>query len=154
MSQLDVRFKKLSERIGTEIPLPTYATSGSAGMDLRACLEEDVVILPGERAKVPTGIAIQIPHTGIVGLVFARSGNAWKHGVSLANAVGVIDSDYTGEIQVLITNLDTGQPFRIRDGERIAQLLFMPVLQAQLLEAVQLEDTARGAGGFGSTGVE
>lgn len=152
MSQLQVKLKKISSRIGTEIPLPSYATSGSAGMDLRACLDKEVVIRPGERAKIPTGIAIQIPQASIVGLVFARSGNAWKHGVTLSNAVGVIDSDYTGEIQVLITNLDADHPFTIKDGERIAQLVFMPVLQAQLQEVEQLEATDRGDGGFGSTG--
>lgn len=152
MNRVQVKVKKVSNRIGAEIPLPTYATSGSAGIDLRACLNNDVVIAPGERAKIPTGIAIQLPHAGIVALVFARSGNAWKHGVTLSNAVGVIDSDYTGEVQVLVTNLDSHEHFTIRDGDRIAQLVFMPVLQADLHVVDQLEETERGTGGFGSTG--
>lgn len=152
MESLKIRVKKVSPRIGKELPLPSYATPGSAGMDLRACLEEPVTIMPGKRAKIPTGIAIQIPHPGIVGLVCARSGNAWKHGVTLSNAVGVIDSDYTGEIQVLISNLDPQEPFTIHDGDRIAQILFVPVYQATLVEVEELEETLRGAGGFGSTG--
>lgn len=152
MESLQIRIKKLSPRIGTEIPLPSYATPGSAGMDLRACLEEPVTIMPGERAKIPTGIALQIPHAGIVGLVCARSGNAWKNGVTLSNAVGVIDSDYTGEIQVLLSNMDGHEPFTIHDGDRIAQILFLPVFQASLVEVEELEETIRGAGGFGSTG--
>lgn len=154
MNQLQVNIKKVSDKIGHEIPLPTYATTGSAGLDIRACLDHEVVIAPGDRAKIPTGIAIQIPHAGIVGLVFARSGNAWKNGITLSNAVGVIDSDYTGELQVLITNHDTEKVFTINNGDRIAQLLFMPVLQADLRIVDQLEETERGEGGFGSTGTK
>lgn len=152
MNRIQVQFTKTSARVGVDFPLPTYATTGSAGLDLRACLNEDVIIKPGERAKIPTGLAIQLPHAGVVGLVFARSGNAWKHGISLANAVGVIDSDYTGEVQVLITNFDLENDFIVKDGERIAQLVFMPVFQADLVEVEKLVETERGSGGFGSTG--
>ncbi|MGG0755450.1 dUTP diphosphatase [Brevibacillus laterosporus] len=142
----------MSPMIGTDIPLPHYATAGSAGLDLAACIEQEITIAPGERAKIPTGIAVQMPDASMVGLVFPRSGNAFKHGISLTNAVGVIDSDYTGEIQVLLQNLDTTEPFVVRKGDRVAQLLFMPVTQARLEIVDELEKTERGAGGFGSTG--
>ncbi|MGG0804284.1 dUTP diphosphatase [Brevibacillus laterosporus] len=142
----------MSPMIGTDIPLPHYATTGSAGLDLAACIEQEITIAPGERAKIPTGIAVQMPDASMVGLVFPRSGNAFKHGISLTNAVGVIDSDYTGEIQVLLQNLDTTEPFVVRKGDRVAQLLFMPVTQARLEIVDELEKTERGAGGFGSTG--
>ncbi|MGG3125834.1 dUTP diphosphatase [Brevibacillus laterosporus] len=142
----------MSPMIGTDLPLPHYATSGSAGLDLAACIEQDITIAPGERAKIPTGIAVQMPDAGMVGLVFPRSGNAFKYGISLTNAVGVIDSDYTGEIQVLLQNLDTTEPFVVKKGDRVAQLLFMPVMQARLEIVDELEKTERGAGGFGSTG--
>ncbi|QOS99739.1 dUTP diphosphatase [Brevibacterium sp. JNUCC-42] len=147
-----VNIKKMSPMIGTDIPLPNYATEGSAGLDLAACIEQEITIAPGERAKVPTGIALQMPDASMVGLVFPRSGNAFKYGISLTNAVGVIDSDYTGEIQVLLQNLDTTEPFVVRKGDRVAQLLFMPVTQARLAIVDELEKTERGAGGFGSTG--
>lgn len=147
-----VNIKKMSPMIGTDIPLPHYATEGSAGLDLAACIEQEITIAPGERAKIPTGIAVQMPDASMVGLVFPRSGNAFKYGISLTNAVGVIDSDYTGEIQVLLQNLDTTEPFIVRKGDRVAQLLFMPVTQARLAIVDELEKTERGAGGFGSTG--
>lgn len=148
----DVKVKKMSPIIGTDIPLPFYATKGSAGLDLSACIEEEVTIQPGERAKIPTGIAVQMPHDQVVGLVFPRSGNAWKYGVSMTNAVGVIDSDYTGEIQVVLQNLDSSNPFVVKKGDRIAQLVFVPVFQANLQVVDELEESERGAGGFGSTG--
>lgn len=139
--------------IGTKIPLPRYATAGSAGLDLSACIEEELVIQPGARAKIPTGIAVQMPDASMVGLVFPRSGNAWKYGISLTNAVGVIDSDYTGEIAVLLQNLDPHEPFTVKPGDRVAQLVFVPVYQVELQEVDELSDTERGAGGFGSTGL-
>ncbi len=151
-ANLQVKVKPCSPMIGREIPLPYYATPGSAGLDLAACIEQEIVIAPGERAKVPTGIAVQMPHAGIVGLVFPRSGNALKHGVSMTNAVGVIDSDYTGEIHVLLHNLDKERPFVVKPGDRIAQLVFMPVFQAELKLVDELDETERGTGGFGSTG--
>ncbi|UFJ42179.1 dUTP diphosphatase [Brevibacillus humidisoli] len=149
---LHVKIKPLSPLIGSELPLPRYATPGSAGLDLAACIDQEIVIEPGQRAKVPTGLAFQMPDAGVVGLVFPRSGNAWKYGVSLTNCVGVIDSDYTGEIQVILQNLDSEQPFVVKRGDRIAQLVFVPVFQAQLTVVDELTETKRGAGGFGSTG--
>jgi dUTP pyrophosphatase len=148
---ITVQVRRLSPRVGEEIPLPFYATAGAAAMDLCACLEQETVIPPLGRARIPTGIAVAIP-AGVVGLVFARSGNAYRAGISLSNAVGVIDSDYRGEIQVLLSNLDPQRAFVVRPGDRIAQLAFLPVLHAQLAEVEELAPTARGEGGFGSTG--
>ncbi|HHV77192.1 MAG TPA: dUTP diphosphatase [Syntrophothermus lipocalidus] len=146
-----VGVKKLSAKVGSSVSLPFYATEGAAGMDLCACLEEEIIVKPLERVQVPTGIAIKIP-SHVVGLVFPRSGNAWRLGMTLSNAVGVIDSDYTGEIRVLITNLDPERPFIVKPGDRIAQLVFVPVLSARLELVEELEETERGSGGFGSTG--
>ena len=131
--------------------LPRYATAGAAGMDLSACLmEEPVTLAPGERALVPTGIAVAIPPQH-VGLVFARSGLAVKQGVALSNGVGVIDSDYRGEVKVGLINLGS-QSVTIQHGERIAQMVVMPIVQAAPVEVEELDDTVRGVGGFGSTG--
>ncbi|MCL6560494.1 MAG: dUTP diphosphatase [Firmicutes bacterium] len=146
-----IRVKKLSEKIGNTIPLPRYATAGSAGLDLPACLDGPLAVPPGARVKIPTGIAIEIPHRHIVGLVFPRSGLATKHGISLANAVGVIDSDYKGEIIVAVMN-QGGREYVIKPGERVAQIVFVPVFKITLKEVSELNDTDRGAGGFGSTG--
>jgi len=146
-----IRVKKLSERIGCSIPFPRYATAGSAGLDLPACLDGPLAVPPGARIKIPTGIAIEIPCRHIVGLIFPRSGLAAKHGISLANAVGVIDSDYKGEIIVAIHN-QSDMEYTITPGERIAQLVFLPVYEAVLEPVEELEETGRGAGGFGSTG--
>lgn len=146
-----IRVKRISEKIGDTIPFPRYATTGSAGLDLPACLDGPLVVPPGARIKIPTGIAVEIPYRHIVGLVFPRSGLAAKHGISLANAVGVIDSDYKGEIIVAVLNQGERE-YVINPGERVAQLVFVPVFAATLEEAEELEDTGRGAGGFGSTG--
>ena len=134
--------------------LPRYATSGSAGVDLHACLDtsEEVILQPGEVAKIPTGLALELPSSEVVALVMARSGLAAKHGLDLANGVGVIDSDYRGELQVLVRNLGKS-PFSIRHGDRIAQMLFMPVVQVRLQISGELAETERGSGGFGSTGI-
>lgn len=132
--------------------IPQYATAGSAGMDLSACIESDIVVRPGERVMVKTGIAIQIPHSGIGGFVFPRSGLSSKHGISLANCVGVIDSDYTGEITCPVIN-HSSSDYVIKPGDRIAQIVFMPVFKAKLQEVDELEATDRGTGGFGSTGI-
>ena len=148
---INIRVKRLSEKIGAEIPFPQYATTGAAGVDLPACLEAPLKVERGARVTVPTGIAIDIPQRHIVGLIFPRSGLATKHGISLANAVGVIDSDYKGEILVAVFN-QGDQDYTINPGERIAQLLFLPVYQALFEETVELKDSERGAGGFGSTG--
>ncbi len=147
MADLTLKIKKLDPRA----VLPTRATPGSAGMDLYALLDAPLTILPGQRAGVPTGIAIGLPSPETVGLVYARSGLATKHGLTLSNCVGVIDSDYTGELRVGMVNL-SDEPYTIEPGERIAQLVIAPVLLPAVEEAAELEKTARGDGGFGSTG--
>lgn len=131
--------------------LPQYATAGAAGMDLHACIPEALLLQPGMRLRVPTGIAVQLPNQQVVALVYARSGLAWKHGLGLPNGVGVIDSDYTGEIMVLLTNF-SDQPYAIEPGARIAQIVFAPVYTAQFIETSEFQPTARGSRGFGSTG--
>ena len=137
---------------GTEdIPLPDYATPGSAALDLRAAVESDMVLQPGERKLVPTGLRMAIPH-GYEAQVRPRSGLAIKHGITMVNTPGTIDSDYRGEVQVIMVNLG-GEPFIVRRGDRIAQLVIAPVTQAALEEVDELPDTERGDGGFGSTGV-
>ena len=139
------------KRVHPDARMPVRSTEGSAGMDLCALLEEPLTLEPGGRAGVPTGIAIGLPCRETVGLVFARSGLAVKHGLALSNGVGVIDSDYRGEIKVGLVNL-SDKPYTIQPGERIAQLAVMPVLLPALEEVETLEETDRGAGGFGSTG--
>lgn len=139
------------KRLHPDAVIPTRATDGSAGMDLHAVLSEPLTVAAGKRVRIPTGIAIGLPSPETVALVFARSGLAVKHGLTLSNCVGVIDSDYTGEIQVgMINQSDT--PYTVQPGERIAQLVIMPVLQPTVVETDTLEKTARGDGGFGSTG--
>lgn len=132
--------------------LPGRATAGSAGVDLRACCE-DITLQPMERRLVPTGIAVELPGPGYVGLVFARSGLAIKEGLAMANGVGVIDSDYRGEVQVPVVNL-SGNVLHIVNGERVAQLVVMPVELPEMIEFETLSETQRGEGGFGSTGVD
>lgn len=148
---MKLEVKALSEKIGKEIPWPFYASAGAAAMDLHACLEEPVEIPAGERRVIPTGLAIGLPSPQYVALIFARSGLGIKHGVAPANCVGVIDSDYRGEVMVGLQN-SGGAPYVIQPGDRIAQLAIMPVLQAEICPVGELSDTARGAGGFGSTG--
>lgn len=131
--------------------IPKRATAGSAGLDLCAAVESPIKLNPGELATIPTGIAIGLPDSGYVALVFARSGLATKHGIGLSNGVGVIDSDYTGEIKVGLCNLG-GKPYIIEPGERIAQLVVVPTCILPVLEVEQLEETQRGVKGFGSTG--
>jgi dUTP pyrophosphatase len=129
---------------------PTYASDGAAGADLRAALERPLVVAPGERILVPTGLVLEIPK-GFEGQVRARSGLALKKGLALANGVGTIDADYRGEVGVLVVNLGS-EPVALARGDRIAQLVIAPVARATFEEAADLVDTARGAGGFGSTG--
>ncbi len=149
---MTVKFKALSPKIGREIPAPSYATAGSAGLDLRACLEEPVTVPAGERRMIPTGLALALPSPDCAALVYARSGLAVKHGIVPANCVGVIDSDYRGEILVCLYNAGNA-PYTVQPGDRIAQLVITPVVQARVEMAEELEETGRGAGGFGSTGV-
>ena len=132
---------------------PEYATDGSAAVDIRAALEGgEVIINPGERAMIPTGIAISTGRDDVVAVMVGRSGLGAKHGITLANGIGVIDSDYRGEIRATLIN-NGNEPFKVSDGDRIAQLMFMPVIQASFIEADELDETERGTGGFGSTGV-
>ena len=148
---MELKIKAVSPKIGNDIPLPYYATPGSAAMDLHACLEEAVTIPARGRTFIPTGIAIALPSPGYVALVFARSGLGIKHGVAPSNCVGVIDSDYRGEVMVGLQN--SGETdFTIQPGDRIAQLMVVPVVQAQVRMTDELDETQRGTGGFGSTG--
>ncbi|MCO5090437.1 dUTP diphosphatase [Bosea sp. (in: a-proteobacteria)] len=135
---------------GADLPLPAYETAGAAGLDLRAAVDATVVLAPGERALVPTGLAIELPE-GFEGQVRPRSGLAVRHGVTVLNAPGTVDSDYRGEVRVPLINHGR-EPFAITRGDRIAQLVIAPVTQVLLAEAATLTPTARGAGGFGSTG--
>lgn len=139
------------KRLKEGAKLPFRATEGSAGADLYACLEEDAVIAPNERKMIPTGIAIELPDSGAGAFVFPRSSVSSKFGVSLANCVGVIDSDYRGEVIVPLIN-HSDEPYTVHNGDRIAQMVIMPVVPADYTETDELGDTLRGAGGFGSTG--
>ena len=148
---MDLKIKAVSPKIGREIPYPYYATAGAAAMDLCACVDEPVEVAPGALVSLPTGIAIALPSAEYVALVFARSGLGGRHGITLSNGVGVIDSDYRGEIRVGLTNLSS-VPYTIQPGDRIAQLAVLPVAQARLQIVEELDETERGSGGFGSTG--
>ncbi|HET8602976.1 MAG TPA: dUTP diphosphatase [Marmoricola sp.] len=136
-------------RLDPGLPLPSYAHPGDAGADLHTTT--DVTLAPGERCLVPTGIALALPE-GYVGLVHPRSGLAARHGLSVVNAPGTIDAGYRGEVQVCLVNLDPSTPVTLRRGDRIAQLVVQRVEHARFVEAVDLPDSARGAGGYGSTG--
>ena len=138
------------KKLRPQAVLPVRATSGSAGLDLSACIDAPMTLAPGQRALVPTGLAAAIP-AGTAGMIYARSSLGVKHGIALSNGVGVIDSDYRGEISVGLCNFSS-EPYTIQPGERIAQLVLHPVLLLPVEEADSLDETARGAGGFGSTG--
>lgn len=148
---MKLKIKAVSPKIGAEIPFPYYASAGAAAMDLHACVEGPVIIPAGGRVTIPTGIAIALPSAAYVALVFARSGLGIKHGVALSNGVGVIDSDYRGEIAVGLHN-SAGTPYTVQPGDRIAQLAVVPVVRAELEQTDELDETGRGVGGFGSTG--
>ena len=148
---MKLKIKAVSPKIGAEIPFPYYASAGAAAMDLHACVEGPVIIPAGGRVTIPTGIAIALPSADYVALVFARSGLGIRQGVCLANGVGVIDSDYRGEIGVGLVNLG-GSPYTVRPGDRIAQLMVTPVVQPTVVPVTELDETERGDGGFGSTG--
>jgi len=152
MNRHKIETKIMNPLIGSLIPLPTYATDGSAAMDLRACLNEPLSLQPGKTAFIPSGIAISINDPGLVALIMPRSGLGIKHGIVLANTVGVIDSDYQGEIGIGIHNRGEAT-YTIEPGERICQMMFVPVVQAALEVVSEFSrDSARGAGGFGHTG--
>lgn len=148
MQKLQVKVARVGEGRGEPLPLPKYMTGGSAGLDL--CADTPFELLPGARALVPTGLALEIPE-GFEGQVRPRSGLAVRDGVTVLNSPGTIDSDFRGEVKVCLVNLGA-QPFRAARGERVAQLVLAPVLQADLLEVASLATSGRGAGGFGSTG--
>lgn len=148
--KLDVKF--IPSENGKTVNAPFYATPGSAGMDLSACIDEPIVIKKGEIAFIPTGISISLPSNDYVAYIYARSGLACKKGITLANCVGVIDSDYRGEIKCALINLGT-EDFTVNFGDRIAQLVIAPVCIADINITEDLDETSRGTGGFGSTGV-
>ena len=144
---MELKIEKLRE--GAKIP--QRATPGSAGMDLYACLDAPVTLAPGQLAVVPTGIAMELPDNGCAAFLYARSGLGVKHGVCLSNGVGVIDSDYRGEVCAGLCNV-SDKPYVIEPGERVAQMVIAPVFTPEIREVGALSDTERGAGGFGSTG--
>lgn len=148
---MKVQVKVLDTRLGTEWPMPTYATAGSAGLDLRACVEESTVIEPGQTVLVKTGLSIYIEDPNFAGLILPRSGLGHKHGIVLGNLVGLIDSDYQGELMVSVWNRSQ-TAFSLEPGERLAQYVLVPVIQAQFDIVDEFEATERGAGGFGHTG--
>ena len=148
---MELKIKALSPRIGADIPAPFYASTGAAAMDLHACVDEQVMIPAGQRRVIPTGIAIALPGPDYVALVFARSGLGIKHGIAPANCVGVIDSDYRGEILVGLQNSGDAD-YVVQPADRIAQLMVTPVVRADIRLVDELDETVRGAGGFGSTG--
>ena len=148
----EIVYRKLDPRLGDTIPLPRLATDGSAGMDLRACLDADAAVAPGETLLIPTGLAIHLADPNLAALVLPRSGLGHRHGIVLGNLVGLIDSDYQGELMVSCWNRGT-EPFTVEVGARIAQLVVVPVVRATLREVEAFDaPSARGAGGYGSTG--
>ena len=149
MNHLQVKI--LSDRIGNDIPLPGYSTGGSAAMDLRACLDEPLKLGPGDTFLMPTGIAIHIEDPGYAALILPRSGLGHKHGIVLGNLVGLIDSDYQGELMISTWNRGT-TTFMIEPGDRIAQLVLVPVQQTRFTIVDEFTSTERGTGGFGSSG--
>ena len=146
-----IELKILDARIGTEYPLPAYATPGSAGMDLRALLDAPLTLAPGDTTLVPTGLAIHIQDPGLCATILPRSGLGHKHGIVLGNLVGLIDSDYQGELMVSCWNRGNSA-FTIAIGERIAQLVLVPVVQAHFELVESFDESQRGAGGFGHSG--
>ena len=147
----NIKLKILDTRLGQAIPMPEYATDGSAGLDLRACLEAPLCIEPGETHLIPTGMAIHIENPGLAAMILPRSGLGHKHGIVLGNLVGLIDSDYQGQLFVSCWNRgDTS--FTIEVGDRIAQLVLVPVIQAEFEIVEDFDSSARAAGGFGHTG--
>jgi dUTP pyrophosphatase len=147
----NVQVKVLDKRIGDTIPMPAYATDGSAGMDLRACLDEAVELAPGQTELIPTGLAIHIANPGYCAMLLPRSGLGHKHGIVLGNLVGLIDSDYQGQLYVSCWNRGHNM-FRIEPAERIAQMVIVPVAQVDFEIVEEFDDSERGAGGFGHTG--
>ncbi|MDW7710596.1 MAG: dUTP diphosphatase [Deferrisomatales bacterium] len=148
-----VEVRILNPLLGTRIPLPAYATAGAAGLDLRACLEEPVAVGAGETRLIPSGLALSIADPGLAAVMIPRSGLGMRHGLVLSNLVGLIDSDYHGEVGIGVWNRSS-EPFTVHPGDRICQMVFVPVVQAELVVVDEFSaSSARGAGGFGHTGV-
>ncbi|MCL1090851.1 dUTP diphosphatase [Shewanella profunda] len=148
-----IELKILDSRIGSEFPLPAYATTGSAGMDLRAMIDTTMTIAPGETQLIPTGIAIHVADPGLAAVILPRSGLGHKHGIVLGNLVGLIDSDYQGPLMVSCWNR-SNNPFTLEIGDRLAQLVFVPVVQAQFKLVDEFDSSDRGDGGFGHSGTK
>ena len=148
-----IELKILDARIGTKFPLPRYGTEGAAGLDLIACLDASLTLKPGDTQLIPTGIAIHIGDAGLAAMLLPRSGLGHKHGIVLGNLVGLIDSDYQGQVLVSCWNRSQAA-FTIEPGDRIAQMVFVPVVQAEFEVVQDFEESRRGAGGFGHTGVK
>jgi dUTP pyrophosphatase len=146
-----IEIKVLDQRVGKDFPLPKHATPGSAGLDLRACLDQPLELAPGACQLIPTGIAIHLADPALAAMIIPRSGLGHKHGVVLGNLVGLIDSDYQGELMISCWNRGS-EPFRIEPGERIAQLVVVPVVQVAFEVVATFAESARGSGGFGHTG--
>jgi len=146
-----IQLKILDSRLGNEFPLPHYATDGAAGMDMRACLDAPLVIAPGETRLIPTGLAIHIQEPGLAAMLLPRSGLGHKHGIVLGNLVGLIDSDYQGQVFVSCWNRG-GETFTMQPGERIAQMVIVPVVHADFEVVEEFAASSRGSGGFGHTG--
>ncbi len=146
-----IQLKILNPKVGAELPLPTYATNGSAGLDLRACIDDSLNISPGETVLIPTGFAIYIADPSLAATILPRSGLGHKHGIVLGNLVGLIDSDYQGELMVSCWNRG-GKAFTVEPGDRIAQMVIVPVIQAEFEVVEEFVGTNRGTSGFGSSG--
>ncbi|MEW4983388.1 MAG: dUTP diphosphatase [Cycloclasticus sp.] len=146
-----IQLKLLDDRLGQSIPLPEYATTGSAGLDMRACLDEALLLKPGETKLIPTGMAVHISDANLAAVILPRSGLGHKHGIVLGNLVGLIDSDYQGQLFVSCWNRGNTE-FTIEIGDRIAQLVFVPVEQVEFEQVDSFDDSHRGEGGFGHTG--
>ena len=146
-----IQLKILDARVGSKYPLPEYATDGSAGIDLRACLDEPLEVQPGDTHLLPTGIAIHIGDPGLAAVLLPRSGLGHKHGIVLGNLVGLIDADYQGQVLVSCWNRSR-QSFTIQPGERIAQMVFVPIVRAHFEVVESFQESTRGAGGFGHSG--
>lgn len=147
-----IQLKLIDDRLGKDFPLPEYATTGSAGLDIRACLDSALVLNPGEAALIPSGFAIYLEDNTLAAVLLPRSGLGHKHGIVLGNLVGLIDSDYQGQVYVSCWNRGN-ESFTINPGDRIAQMVIVPVVQAQFDLVSDFIDSARGAGGFGHTGI-
>jgi dUTP pyrophosphatase len=146
-----IRLRILDSRVGDSVPLPHYATGGSAGLDMRACIDEPLTLAPGETVLVPTGLAIHIGDSGLAAVLLPRSGLGHKHGLVLGNLTGLIDSDYQGQIFISCWNRGS-KAYEIQPGERIAQMVFIPVEQVRFEIVQSFDDSGRGSGGFGHSG--